>query len=59
MKSDHIKRTITLTGDNIKLLSLYLQSECVHVKTTRLDEIIKRTSYKLALRGHYFQLEIS
>ncbi len=24
MKSDHIKRMITLTGDNIKLLSLYI-----------------------------------
>jgi hypothetical protein len=39
MKSDHIKRMITLTGDNIKRLSLYIGTSNISLQS-KIDSII-------------------
>jgi hypothetical protein len=36
MKSDHIKRMIKLTGDNIKRLSLYKLNETIEIEEQNL-----------------------
>ncbi len=53
MKSDHIKRMITLTGDNIKQLSLYWISDTQTMVKNGHDTINRRP-----FRAYYILLQI-